>query len=68
MKQTLPIIQNILKAYVEKLFEIDVETDDEFYALVNKAKSELSADLEATRSQNPDLLYLNEFRFCKGDS
>ena len=59
MKQTLPIIQNILKAYVEKLFEIDVETDDEFYALVNKAKSELSADLEATRSQNPDLLYLN---------
>lgn len=59
MKQTLPIIQNILKAYVEKLFEIDVETDDEFYALVNKAKSELSADLVATRSQNPDLLYLN---------
>mgnify|MGYP007115370825 CR=1 FL=1 len=32
MKQTLPIIQNILKAYVKKLFEIDVETDDEFYA------------------------------------
>ena len=59
MKQTLPVIQNILKAYVEKLFEIDVETDDEFYALVNKAKSELFADLEVARAQAPELLYLN---------
>lgn len=31
MKKTLPIIEKILKSYVEKLFAIDVETDDAFY-------------------------------------
>ena len=59
MKQTLPFIQKILKAYVEKLFQIDVETDEQFYAEVDKAKKALLADVEDARTKNPELLYLN---------
>lgn len=59
MKQTLPIVEKVLKAYVDKLFQIDVETDDEFYAAVNKAKDELLTDIKNMRSQNPELFYLN---------
>ena len=59
MKKTLPIIEKILKSYVEKLFAIDVETDEDFYALVNQAKNELLVDIEAARAQYPELLYLN---------
>lgn len=59
MKQTLPIVEKVLKSYVDKLFQIDVETDDEFYAAVNKAKDELLADIKDMRSQNPELFYLN---------
>ena len=59
MKQTLPIVEKVLKSYVDKLFQIDVETDDEFYAAVNKAKDELLADIKDMRTQNPELFYLN---------
>lgn len=59
MKQTLPIIEKALKSYVDKLFQIDVETDSEFNAAVKKAKDELLADFDAMRNQNPELFYLN---------
>lgn len=59
MKQTLPIVEKVLKAYVDKLFQIDVETDEEFYAAVKQAKTELLADIKEMRSQNPELFYLN---------
>ena len=59
MKQTLPFIEKILKAYVEKLFQIDVETDEQFYTEVDKAKNALSTDIEDARTKNPALLYLN---------
>ena len=38
MKHTLPGIEKVLKSYVDKLFQIDVETDSEFNAAVKKAK------------------------------
>ena len=59
MKQTLPFIEKILKAYVDKLFQIDVDTDEEFYAEVDKAKKALLADVENARTKNSELLYLN---------
>ena len=59
MKQTLPIVEKVLKSYVDKLFQIDVETDEEFYAAVKKAKNELLTDIKDMRSQNPELFYLN---------
>ena len=59
MKHTLSIVEKVLKAYADKLFQIDVETDEEFYAAVNKAKNELLADIMDMRSQYPELFYLN---------
>ena len=59
MKHTLPIIEKALKSYVDKLFQIEVETDSEFNAAVKKAKDELLAEFISMRDQNPELFYLN---------
>ena len=68
MKHTLPIIEKTLKSYVDKLFQIDVETDSEFIAAVKKAKDELLADIVVLRDQNPELFYLNYKKTLGEDS
>ena len=68
MKHTLPVIEKVLKSYVDKLFQIEVETDREFDAAVKKAKDELLADFDAMRNQNPELFYLNYDKTLKEDS
>ena len=68
MKQTLPIIQKILKAYVEKLFQIDVKTDDEFFAEVDKAQKTLLSDIEGARAKNSEWLFLNYDKKMSADS
>ena len=68
MKHTLPRIEKVLKSYVDKLFQIDVETDSEFNAAVKKAKDELLADIVAMRHQNPELFYLNYNKTLGEDS
>ena len=68
MKHTLPIIEKTLKSYVDKLFQIDVETDSEFIAAVKKAKDELLADIVVLRDQNPELFYLNYEKTLGEDS
>ena len=68
MKHTLPIIEKALKSYVDKLFQIEVETDSEFNAAVKKAKDELLAEFISMRDQNPELFYLNYDKTLGEDS
>lgn len=59
MKQSLSIIRDTLKSYIEKLKEIKVETDEEFFNAVSKCKGELLSDIEEIRTYYPELFYLN---------
>ena len=68
MKHTLPVIEKVLKSYVDKLFQIEVETDREFDAAVKKSKDELLADFVAMRNQSPELFFLNYDKTMGADS
>lgn len=68
MKHTLPVVEKVLKSYVDKLFQIEVETDSEFNAAVKKAKDELLAEFISMRDQNPELFYLNYDKTLGEDS
>lgn len=68
MKQTLPIVEKVLKSYVDKLFQIDVETDNEFYSAVKEVKKELLAEVESLRDESPELFFLNYDKTLSADA